>query len=328
MASRKPRLVWIDTKEISGERGYFNPELDELLHVPGNEGYIGRGLHCVQGNTLRGREQTLDTLNIWYIDNFAINNLQTNQSLHGTLPTLIGDAWGEMIWKGPMVAVLKVGNELDPRQFTDITLTAYRDAIDFLGYYRDGYGSMVHGIGAKDYFSQKLLGGRAGKVKGVRINCLGDQAGDPSRQLLQVDVPKAHPLFNLESDDPLDIVQYLDMQWVLKSYGGKHGSSIQDDGEQHLADNPLVRLLLLQVQEEDEEWGEVSQRRLAHARGSVLVVDRAKRDLEISMVHAMCRMIEEVVVPLIAANCNRGKRGRKAVLEAITLDKLREFIKD
>jgi hypothetical protein len=328
MTSHKPKLVWVDTEEVSGEPGYFNPKLDQLLHVPGNERYLGRGLHCVRDNRFRGRSASLDTLNIWYIDDFSVNNLQTNQSLHGTLPTLVGDTWGEMIWKGPMVAVLKVGNEGDPRQITDITLTAYRDAIDFLGYYRDGYGSMVDEIGAEGHFSRRLLADRVGKVKGVRINCLGDQAGDPARQFLQVDVPKAHPLFNLESDDPLDIVEYLEMEWVVKDYGGKYGSSIQDDGEQHLADNPLVRLLLLQVQGEDEEWGEVSQRRLAHARGSVLVVDRAKRDLEISMVQAICRMIGEVVVPLFAANRNRGERGRKAVLQAITLERLQEFVRE
>jgi hypothetical protein len=328
MISRKPRLVWINTKEISGERGYFNPELGELLHVPGNDKYVGRGLRCVRGNAFRGRKETLDTLNIWYIDDSLVNNLQTNQSLHGTLPTLVGDTWGEMIWKGPMVAVLKVGNEWDPRQFTDMTLTAYRDAIDFLGYYRDGHGSMIDGIGAEAHLSRILLADRVGKVKGVRINCLGDQGSDPGRRFLQVDVPKAHPLFNLEGDDPLDLVEYLEMEWVVKSYGGKYGSSIQDDGEAHLADNPLVRLLLLQVQGEDEEWGEVSQRRLGHARGSVLVVDRAKKDLQVSMVQAMCQMIEEVVVPLIAANRKGGAREKKAVLEAITLDKLGEFIKE
>jgi hypothetical protein len=327
MTSRKPRLVWIDTKEVSGERGYFNPELDGLLHVPGNERYVGRGLHRVRGNAFRGRKQNLDTLNIWCIDDFPVNNLQTNQSLHGTLPALVGDTWGEIIWKGPMVAVLKVGNESDPRQITDITLTAYRDAIDFLGYYREGHGSMIDGAGAEGHLSRRLLADRVGKVKGVRINCLGDQADDPARQFVQVDVPKAHPLFNLESDDPLDIVQCLEMEWVVKSYGGKYASSVQEDGEQHLADNPLVRLLLLQVQGEDEEWGEVSQRRLAHARGSVLLVDRTKKDLTVDVVQAMCKMIEQVVVPLIAENREAGQRGKRKVLEGITVDRLESFLR-
>jgi len=75
MTSRKPKLVWVSTEEVDGEPGYFNPKLDRLLHVPGNERYLGRGLHRVQGNTLRGREKTLDTLNIWYLDDFSISNL-------------------------------------------------------------------------------------------------------------------------------------------------------------------------------------------------------------------------------------------------------------
>ncbi|KAJ9633812.1 hypothetical protein H2199_009225 [Coniosporium tulheliwenetii] len=254
MASRKPRLVWIDTEEVSGEPGYFNPKLEQVLHIPGNDGYLGRGLHCVRGNLLRGRERTLDTLNIWYIDDFGVNNLNTNQSLHGTIPTLVGDTWGEKIWKGPMVAVMKVGNEWDPRQVTDISLAAYRDAIDYLGYFRDGYGSMVDGIGAEDRLSKKVLADRTGKVKGVRINCLGDQAGDSARQLVQVEVPKTHPLFNLEGDDPLDIPECLGWQWVVKRYASKREPRSGDGGEQDLVQNPLARLLLLQVSGNDEEW--------------------------------------------------------------------------
>jgi hypothetical protein len=158
-------------------------------------------------------------------------------------------------------------------------------------------------------------------------NCLGDHAGDQARQFLQVEVPKAHPLFNLEGDDSLDIPEYLDMAWVVKSYGGKCGSSrTQDAEEQHLAINPLVRLLLLQAQKGDEEWGEVSQRRLAHARGSVLVVDRAKHDLRVDVVQAMCKMIEQVVVPLIAENRKSGEAGRRKVLEGITVERFERFL--
>jgi hypothetical protein len=322
MASRKPRLVWVRTREVNGEPGYFNPELDELLHVPGNNRYIGRGLHCVRGNILRGREISLDTLNIWYIDDSTRMNLGTNQSLHGTLPALVGDTWGEMIWKGPIVAVMKVGTEFDPRQVRDITLTAYRDAIDYLGYFRDGYGSMVDGIGARDGLSKRVMADRAGKVKGVRINCLGDQGGDTTRQLVQVDVPKTHPLFNLESDDPLDILECLEWEWVVKSYTSRREPSTRDGGEQGLDQNPLVRLLLLQVSGDDEEWGKIRERRLSYADGSVLVVDRGAKDLTVRAVQAVCTMIEQVVVPLVEQNQNNRRVGREKVLEAISQARL------
>jgi hypothetical protein len=52
----------------------------------------------------------------------------------------------------------------------------YRDAIDYLGYYRDGVGSMVDSIGSQAYIAKRILADRSGKVRGVRVNCVGDQA--------------------------------------------------------------------------------------------------------------------------------------------------------
>lgn len=83
-----------------------------------------------------GRRENADTVNIWYLNpDFPVASLTTNRTLHGTIPTLIGDTWGETIFKGPMVVVVKEGNASDPRRIKDVTLTAYRDAVDYLGYY-------------------------------------------------------------------------------------------------------------------------------------------------------------------------------------------------
>jgi hypothetical protein len=90
----------------------------------------------------------------------------------------------------------------------DVTLTGYRDAIDYLGYYRNTIGSMIDGIGMRDHLAERVLASRSGKVWGVRINCMGDQAlGKP--ELVSVAVPRTHPLFNLEGDDPLCIPDLL-----------------------------------------------------------------------------------------------------------------------
>lgn len=158
MATLKPQLVWVDTKK--DDEGYIHPNLNKLLAIPGNTRYIGRELQRVRGNILRGRKSTPDTLNIWFIDDFAVNNLRTNQALHGTALTLVGDPWGETICEGPVVAVLKAGRELDPHSFIDITMTAYRDAIDYLGYFRQGQGSMIDGPGAGSYLSKVVMKGR------------------------------------------------------------------------------------------------------------------------------------------------------------------------
>ncbi|KAG6977913.1 hypothetical protein FocnCong_v021692 [Fusarium oxysporum f. sp. conglutinans] len=99
---------------------------------------------------------------------------------------------------------MRKGTGYEPRHSTDITLTAYRDAIDYLGYYRDTIGSMIE-PGREDHLSKRVLADRISKVVGVRINCLRDQIDRQEPQMVEVAVPKTHPLFNLEGDDPCDI---------------------------------------------------------------------------------------------------------------------------
>ncbi|EHK44017.1 hypothetical protein TRIATDRAFT_319347 [Trichoderma atroviride IMI 206040] len=222
---------------------YLHPNLDQLLHVPGSKGYIGRGLHCVRGNRLRGRKENADTVNIWYLDpGFPIDSLTTNQTVHGTVPTLIGDTWGDTIFKGPMVVVSKEGNASDPRRMKDVTLTAYRDAVDYLGYYVETEGSMIDGRGANTTLAQNVITkDRAGKTTGWRINCRHDQVTLGLGDMLSVAVPGAHPLFRLEGDDTLDIPAMLGFDWVAKAYNrsGKDDAGLE---------NEMARLLLLRAE--------------------------------------------------------------------------------
>jgi hypothetical protein len=326
MTSRRPRLVWIDTEEV--ERDYYNPELDELLHIPGNKSYIGRTLDPVRGNLLRGREENEDTLNIWYLDDVHINNFATNQSIHGPIPTLIGDTWGEKIWKGPIVAVMKAGHAFDARHVTDMTLTGYRDAIDYLGYYRDEYGSMIDGVGSQAPLAKRVLESRAGKVKGVRVNCVGDQASRGESEFVQVDVPRAHPLFNLEGDDTLSIPEILGWQWVVKRYGGgKRGGSTEHDDNEALSreDNPVARRLLTQASLQSDRWGGLDSW-WQEPLGSILIVDRHGCDLDVSKVRGVSEFIRQVVAPLMTAERGQSENRRQEVIDALTRDNLASFI--
>lgn len=242
MSKAKPRLVWVDSKADENQSDYLHPDLDQLLRVPGSQGYIGRGLHFVRGNRLRGRKENADTVNIWYLDpGFPIASLTTNQTVHGTIPTLIGDTWGETIFKGPMVVVVKEGNAFDPRRIRDVTPTAYRDAIDYLGYYIETQGSMVDGCGAETTLAQNVIAKeRAGKTMGWRINCKHDRVTLGLGDMSPVAVPRAHPLFRLEGDDPLDIPIMLGFDWVAKVYNrsGKDEAGLE---------NEMAQLLLLRA---------------------------------------------------------------------------------
>lgn len=155
------------------------------------------------------------------------------------------------------------GTEGDPGLVKDINLTAYRDVIDYLGMWADGKGSMTSVLESRA--TNMMLANRAGKIKRVRINYLGAQGGDPSREFVQVGVPKMHPLFSYEGDNPLDLPSWLDMDWETKIYRKKTAS----DAKQDATKNTMAKLLLLQACGNDLEspWGKVSQYRLKHIAG-------------------------------------------------------------
>ncbi|KAF9762083.1 hypothetical protein IL306_003565 [Fusarium sp. DS 682] len=327
MDKKRPSLVWVNTKKDKYEvKPYFHPDLDQLLHIPGNE-YIERGLRQLQGNVLRGRPSSQDTLNLWFLDpDGPLRNITANKAIHGTIPTLIGDTWGEFIWKGPVVAVMRKGAGFEPRNSTNITLTAYRDAIDYLGYYRDTIGSMIE-PGQDDHFSKRVLAERISKVVGVRINCLRDQIDRQEPQMVEVAVPKTHPLFNLEGDDPCDIPSLFGLDLVAKSYSSIQ-SSTGDDGDDDTppADdlqNPLAQLLLMTISVKDGKWVRLPNYRRHLCHGSILFVCRSKWDIRIKDIHNFCNLIEEIAVPFICKEDAPGLGAKKRLLSQLEKEGVR-----
>jgi hypothetical protein len=328
MDKKKPSLVWVDTKKDKHEvEPYFHPVLDQLLHIPGNDGYIGRGLRRVRGNVLRARTSWQNTLNLWFLDpDVTPRNITTNQAIHGTVPTLIGDTWGEFIWKGPVVAVMRKGSDFEPRHSADITLTAYRDAIDYLGYYRDTIGSMIE-PGQDDHFSKRVLDGRISKVVGVRINCLRDQIGRQEPQMVEVPVPKTHPLFNLEGDDPCDIPLLFGMDLVAKSYSNNQ-SNDDDTPPADDLQNPLAQLFFMKISVKNGKWVGMPDYRRHLCQGSVLLVShRPKRDIRKEDIHNFCNLIEEIAVPFILKEDASDPGAKKRLLSRLEEEGTRRGMK-
>ncbi|KAJ3453420.1 hypothetical protein MRS44_017667 [Fusarium solani] len=312
MNKTRPSLMWVDSKKNKYEtEPYFHPVLDQLLHIPGSEYMIGRGLRQIKGNILRGRPSNPDTIHLWFLDpDMPTPNIKTNQAIHGTIPTLIGDTLGEFIWKGPVVAVMRKGTDFEPRHSTAITLTAYRDAIDYLGYYRDTIGSMIDRPGQHDHLAKRVLADRTSKAIGVRINCRRDQATRHEPQMVEVAVPKTHPLFNLEGDDPCDIpfcrITYrlsdtflFGLELVAKAYDG---SLCKEDNSPPSDDlkNPLAELLLTTTSVKNGEWVRLPGYRRHLCLGSILFVCGSKRDLQIKDIDALCNLIEKFAVPFMS----------------------------
>lgn len=317
MTGKKPSLVWIESRKDEEEPGlvqYEHLDVNHLMQVPGNEGYIGRSLLDIRGNVLRGRERNEDAIFVWYVDEFRpVKNLITNQTVHGTPPTLIGDTLGEMIWKGPMVIALREDSAaMDPPRCKDITLEAYRDAIDYLGFYRDGHGSVTDGFGAETPFAERLLGSRSGKTVGVRVNCVRERDTPGGTEMMPVQVPKMHPLFNLESDDPLPIPDILGHSWVAKAYGKGSG------GTRGLQ-NPMAKLLFTRLNVKDGRWVGAQEHHgiEGEGSGSFLIVDRTRHEIREEEVRSMCKLIEDVVIPLMTEETAELSNGRQIITEAI-----------
>jgi hypothetical protein len=68
MRKKKPSLVWIESRKDEDEPGqtpYEHDGIDQLMHIPGNDGYIGRALLDIRGDLLRGRPRNKDAIFIW-----------------------------------------------------------------------------------------------------------------------------------------------------------------------------------------------------------------------------------------------------------------------
>lgn len=120
------------------------------------------------------------------------------------------------------------------------------------------------------------MGERSRNFKGVRINCDGDTAEDSSRRFVSVDVPRAHPLFMLEGDDPLDLPLYLDDNWTVYRYKGYKDATAPE------AQNQLGKLLQMAIdnlqtvdrsvlRSQSPDWGQVPEWRQRSTTGSLLV---------------------------------------------------------
>jgi hypothetical protein len=157
----------------------------------------------VRGNIWSGQPNSPDSFNLRYLDDFETEEHPVNQTLHGGARPVCAEGWGDKFWKGPIVAYLKASNDFDAKAIADMHLPAYCNAIDYFAYFRGTIGSMIGSPGSGDKLSKHVMEQRSGKVKGVRINCLSDQAGNSARQLVSVDVPREHPLFILEVRRPL-----------------------------------------------------------------------------------------------------------------------------
>jgi hypothetical protein len=171
----KPEFVWLRCKWIrdtddEGD-GY---QMLETAAIIGNDS-MGKHLP-IQYNT-RLKRPLPNTINIVHRDTFLIDGSRPNKSVASVTATQPG---GYHDWRGPIIAEARSGQSLDPPGCKDFDLIDFRHVADyFLSY-------------AHEPLNAQAI---VERVKGVRINCLGDVKMLKRPHFEEIELPTTDVIF-------------------------------------------------------------------------------------------------------------------------------------
>ncbi|KAI0532870.1 hypothetical protein GGR58DRAFT_147389 [Xylaria digitata] len=154
---RQPKLIWLHCEwkepEDEYEIRWQSPNAQPYLNSHGHEVPI-------RYNPVLARRLS-NTVCVSYRDTFLIDGSAPNRSIKAITDTVPGY---HLDWRGPIIAYGKVGADFDPEQCRDVDMNDFRHIADYL----NSYGSDLTSIPA-------VPPANCRKIKGVKINCLGDQ---------------------------------------------------------------------------------------------------------------------------------------------------------
>ncbi len=286
----KPKFIWLYCKwcgEDEDDGRYQSPVVDPFLgpdafpkHTP------------VQYNPVLKRT-LLDTINVCYRDTFLIDGSQASKSIAGITATKSGQFHD---WRGPIVAYGVVGSDLDSGRCKDLDMNDFRHAADyFLSY---NYQPAPANPKSADV-----------KIKGVRINCLGDQIKLHKPHFEAIEVSSNDLIFT--DHDTSDITNRIglpiftlrlppDSRWAHdednKIFKHKSPFNNQDATFLHLCCDPIAEF---DPRSGVMGWGFASMQ-WQNSVGSVLVVRQDKKPLSLLHMEALCNYCRYEASPIIA----------------------------
>jgi len=317
----RPKSIWVQVKLGDPSKPRENSEyydyanVDELLKNNQAEAFTMFCPHreYIRGNILRNRPSNENTIEFIVRDSYIRDHTKPNQSVNSVR------GHGMKTWEGSIVVMVREGHEFENPRYGNVTLDDFRDAVDYMAWYRDTIGSASDGVGTMTPFSQMVLGAYAGKVKGVKVSCRGDRVVLGAEEFLSVDVPKSHPLFTIEGDDPSPLSEMLYRPICAKLLPA-HAAWRDMTALTDRFDNPIISILYADLSTTSEEFGRA--RRSLESPGTVMLVDRNKRDLLPGDVQNICGFWTSKVSPLLADSAQlSGQVAKEAVLAVLVLEK-------
>jgi hypothetical protein len=291
--NEKPKVIWLhckwhDEDEDDGTSSRFqNPVVEPFLGLNASQTH-----KPIKYNSALKR-RLLDTIYVCYRDTFLFDGSPANNSVAGITATKPGLFHS---WRGPIIAYGMVGLHLDPTTCKDLDMNDFRHIADyFLSY---NYKPVLATQQSTNI-----------KVKGVKINCLGDRIMFSKPHFEVVEVSSIDPIFT--EHDTSDITNRIGLplftrrcppnpRWAHdednKIFERESPFNNQDATFLHLCCDPkaefdLYRGIL--------GWGWASQQ-WQNGVGSTIVVRQDKKPLSPLHVEALCNYCRYEIRPLLA----------------------------
>ncbi|KAI1386615.1 uncharacterized protein F4822DRAFT_321829 [Hypoxylon trugodes] len=172
----RPEIVWLHCPWHDDDDDDFPCQFPASAPIVGKDAF-GRTLP-VQYNPFLQRKLT-DTIHILHRDAALIDGSLPNRSVAAVTAT---QPYQTLDWRGPILAYGMVGLGVDQVACKDIDMNDFRHVADHL---------VACGMESKPDIRRNV----GEKVKGVRINCLGDQKMFNKPVFEAVEVPSTDPIF-------------------------------------------------------------------------------------------------------------------------------------
>lgn len=292
----KPTIVWLHCKWWGSDSdGVWDQGPSELTSFLGS-GFDLRTTDIEDIPSLK-RKMT-KTITVCYRDAFVVDGSRLNTSIESILATKVRQYYP---WRGPFLIYGSIELDANRKACKDLDMKDFRHIADFFL----SYGSKPVSVNPQPTKTKITLD--VPKVKGVRINCVGDQTTFKRPQFEEVEVLSTDSIFT--EHDTSDIAERVGLHiFTQRCYPNTQQANenetkiISDEG---LLDNDAAKFLHLccnpeagfDVHTGKPGWGSVSQQWQQNP-GSIIVVSKDKTPLKPWLVEALCKYCQFEIYPL------------------------------
>lgn len=302
----KPKVIWLHCKwRDYGEDGRFqSPNNKPLL---GCDAFL-RDI-SIQYNPVLRRNLS-DTIYVSYRDTFLIDGSKPNKSIVAITATKPGQYYA---WRGPIMAYGMKGVGSEQIDCRDLDMNDFRHVTDyFLSYCYKPAPAPQQSIGAR--------------VKGVKINCIGDQKMFNKPHFEAVEIPLTDPIFS--KHDISDIATRIGLAiFTQRCPPNPKWANDQDNKifeHQSPFHNPDATFLHLCCDPKADfnphtgtlGWGRASAQ-WQNSVGSAIVVRQDKKPLFPLHVEALCKYCRYEIHPLLGHSIGEYAREKPMEKDAV-----------